>query len=480
VTQKQIDKQIELAIAAEQRLIEQLFSSGYIEAIKGSGLSGMAFLHKGYGALFAVIQKVGSCDTLAIREQLQNMGSGQRRNAIQELARERGLEEIDGLPIDLFSSDSGTPGAAEEAVRQVEKYAMLRNIKISADRISKAATADGANPDELLTDFQKRNDALQKRSTEGALSAGKQRLQSLAELAPELLEQRAARRSGVGNVLIGSKPVCKAFDCSTGAWWPGVHILVATPKAGKTQFVLQEAVGAADREVMVAYLSLELGQLEVEARVLGILEKKPFTDLLQSPVEEIEALQVKHKEVLSRFRVFGGAGHRLTPESIEESAASLAAMANGQSCFMVVDYLQKMGGQGDIRERISAAADYLHTFGERYNVPILAVSTVGRAGYDACNLTEETKDKYLSPDYYIGLGKESGDIEYSAQTVMAIVHTRDNAGHIDSSKIALAASRRSDSKWIEGLKFERGQWINPRETEQEKQESGDTKSYPGL
>jgi replicative DNA helicase len=454
-----IQKQTELAIKAERSLIEELISSGSDKAIIDSGLSEQSFRDKGYGALFAVIQKVG-CTILAISENLAIMKSGQQLNSIKELAKQRGVE-VDGLPIDL-TDGIGTPGAVEEAVRQVKHYAMLRNVANGAELIFKAATADGANPEELLLTFQNTSNVLQKRSTELALSAGEQSLPSLNELAPELLKQRDARLSGVGNVPIGLSPISDALG---GFWWPGVHVLLATPKAGKTQFVLQEAVNAAKEGSTVAYLSLELGPLEVEARVLGILENELFTNILTRQTDKIKALQEKHCDTLSRFRIFGGAGVRLTPDNIRESAKSLRAMDGEGSCFMIVDYLQKMGGktQGEPRERVSEAADYLHTYGELYSIPILAVSTVGRVGYRGCSVQDFNKPG--SPDSLMGLGKESGDIEYSAQSLLAIVHQRNEDGTIKDSRIALAASRRGASKWIKGLAFKDDQWVDTKERE---------------
>ena len=54
-----------------------------------------------------------------------------------------------------------------------------------------------------------------------------------------------------------------------GGLWPGLHVLVSGTGVGKTQWVLQVAVGAAQMGFPVAYVGLELSAEAVAMRAMG-------------------------------------------------------------------------------------------------------------------------------------------------------------------------------------------------------------------
>ena len=64
-----------------------------------------------------------------------------------------------------------------------------------------------------------------------------------------------------------------------GGFWPGLHILVGTTASGKTQWALQTALQAAKDNVPVLYVGLELGKLDLIARLAGLLTGRKWSTL---------------------------------------------------------------------------------------------------------------------------------------------------------------------------------------------------------
>jgi replicative DNA helicase len=285
-------------------------------------------------------------------------------------------------------------------------------------------------------------------------------LKSLAELAPQIDGKRRRRRELKGSPIL-FEPLRTGLDSQY--WWPGLHVIVSAPKAGKSQFVIQQGIHAAKEGLQVAYLTNELDTLDVESRVLGILTGRPWKEFLTDvPDAELTQLRTKHSETLGAFRVYGGSGRAMTVDTVRATMEELGRLADkaGQAPIVVLDYLQRIGGAGDMRQRIADACDSLHAFAEQYDCPVLAVSSVAR-GEGGGNYGALLVDKWSrAASDYAGMGKESGQIEYSAQTVTAIVHQKhtdtDSPGYVET-RLAIAASRRGPTRWVKGLVFS-GWW----------------------
>jgi hypothetical protein len=106
---------------------------------------------------------------------------------------------------------------------------------------------------------------------------------------------------------------------------------------------------------------------------------------------------------------------------------------------MIVDFLQIIGDEPqipgfsqrlDLRERIGRAAYVARQVARDSNVAVILVSSTSRGNYDAAGeLAANAKldvDAYgrsfiSRPDVLIGQGKESGEIEYAADTVSSLI-----------------------------------------------------------
>src|ERR1700722_12872572 len=64
-----------------------------------------------------------------------------------------------------------------------------------------------------------------------------------------------------------------------GGLWPGLHVINSGTGAGKTQSVVGQALHTAKAGIPVLYIGLELGQFEIDLRVLGLEANVPWSHL---------------------------------------------------------------------------------------------------------------------------------------------------------------------------------------------------------
>jgi replicative DNA helicase len=248
-----------------------------------------------------------------------------------------------------------------------------------------------------------------------------------------------------------------------GGLWPGLHVLVAPPKAGKTQFALQLALSAIKKGYRAYYIGLELTPEEVVARVYSL-----FTD---GVIHWAKMLYGQHNStaILGPDEI-GAFKKTLTPlHYIHQTAYSwdfnelrgiseAARRESGTKPFLVIiDYLQLLqapdGERWDMRERIGRAAYLGRQIARDYQGTVLAISSTARAGYG--KVREDNTGNRGSPGDHLGAGKESGEIEYAADTVQVLV--RDAEGY----RFALAGGRACVPAWFtakftDGYKWEIG------------------------
>jgi hypothetical protein len=154
--------------------------------------------------------------------------------------------------------------------------------------------------------------------------------------------------------------------------------------------------------------------------------------------------------------------------------------------FMAVDFLQLVGPESvpcgrcntcragtfeacrnpqpdslDIRERIARASYTAHAVAEQYDAAVWLISSVARERYNLWKLLEQAApawnlddggrpvDRRIhNPDALVGLGKESGEIEYSADSVSAIIRVPDSwSGTGCDVVFATAKGRATGASW---------------------------------
>ena len=266
----------------------------------------------------------------------------------------------------------------------------------------------------------------------------------LASVLGEALERMDARANGTEKPI--ATPWASFNDTMPGGIWPGLHVLVAGTGVGKSTWALQLGLHAAKRGSPVAYVGLELDSAQIALRLVGEHARVGWSKLYTgtaSAEQRSRARDAARELEALPFHVEHGAPGGW-------SAADLLALAERMAraypkpaapMLLAVDFLQIVGpepdvGRQELRERIGRAAYVSRHVAREHNAAVLLVSSLGRAAYDAGENLEKAKlgaelegavvaERFIrNPDAIVGLGKESGEIEYAADTVtVALRHT---------------------------------------------------------
>jgi replicative DNA helicase len=272
-----------------------------------------------------------------------------------------------------------------------------------------------------------------------------------------------------------------------GGLWPGLHVLVGNTAAGKTQWCLQVALEAAKADTPVLYVALEASDVEFVARCLGLVAGTAWNRLYHGNHEGLEVLIDKHVHALKRLPLYV----RLAPPHGWHAAALPGAvyairetyreaMPGDRPLLVILDFLQIIGAEKgqreELRERIGKAAYVGRGVAREYNAAVLLASSTARENYLALtgrrrgkSSVEQDKDNQLGKGWagrFVGLGKESGEIEHAADTV--IVLTQEPWGEEDDTPprggttchLALAKVRAGTPAWVQ-LRFDGRAFTEP-------------------
>lgn len=288
-----------------------------------------------------------------------------------------------------------------------------------------------------------------------------------------------------------------------GGWWPAFYTLTSATGTGKTQFAIQAAAFAAtyllkraraanEKPRRVRYIALELGETDLVARVLGHLSGLPWSSLYfgkpignagpASPPEEREAaLSIvfrDHQELLEALPldiepgdIFGW-----TWRDLAKIASELDPPA-----MIILDYTQLAkapeGAREELRETIANVAKVARKLAQK-GIAVLALSSTARANYDRVSgkATEDGGQKRsgraaIVPGQndadaaeFIDLGKEAGDLEFTADCVLALIRgAAPPNGQAQKVWLAVAKGRGFPAGWAKpcllwsGTAFTQGQ-----------------------
>ena len=266
---------------------------------------------------------------------------------------------------------------------------------------------------------------------------------------------------------------------------PGVHVLVGGTGSGKTQLALALALEAAHDGHPVAYVGLELDPVGLAARLAALKwAQKVRRRAGMSPVDPVDpserwsvidwprtpagrtALERVQNEVedelgkLDRFRVLfadardGSSGDGFSADDLGAVCARVAEDSTLERPGLVVlDFLQLLGPRvekdgrinpddREIRTRIARAAYVASNATRDGRLAVLLVSATARENYRKLVFAD---GKAVFAGSLVGLGKESGEIEYSATSVLVIAR---QAGRRDFRFIGLAKNRHGGEGWI--------------------------------
>jgi|GEM_PF-2142995 len=331
-------------------------------------------------------------------------------------------------------------------------------------------------------------------TTEQTAAAEEQQKKNLEEWFPPLGDRlresvsRAVRRAnGI------EKPVPLPWDQLKehfgGGLWPGVHVLCSGTGVGKTAAVLQVCKHAAENNVPTAYVGLEMDDMQFDLRVVGEEAHMRWSDLYTGQVNNdtlmkaaTVAIDIVKKELplhpfnrnpmewpASKLQALAVALRQKYPEP-PLSENKMTGGPGSRPLLIVLDYLQIIGPEEgedgkyktlDLRERIGRAAYAMREVATAHNIAILVVASVARDKYGLWPMvmnaelqwemdgTKVVGRRVGIPDILVGLGKESGEIEYGADSVSVLSRVPDTYvdGQGESVVFVTAKGRATGARW---------------------------------
>lgn len=224
-----------------------------------------------------------------------------------------------------------------------------------------------------------------------------------------------------------------------GGLWSGLYILAGGTGSGKTQWVLQTALHAAQSGHPVLYIGLEMEPVQLGARLLSLASPPPpnpakgaglrWSDLWQGQTRP-ESLALA-QATLPRLEglplyvetapPYGWAYTELQPRTAA-LARHLALEPRYRPAthppLIILDYLQLVAGANryeSLRERIQQAVYAARAAATATGAAVLLVSATARERYAELAVARDAE-----ASDYVGFGKESGEVEYAADAVLVL------------------------------------------------------------
>ena len=193
-----------------------------------------------------------------------------------------------------------------------------------------------------------------------------------------------------------------------GGFAPGVHVVGAESAVGKTSWATAFAVSAAEDDNRVLLITYEIPKRQQWARIASRyttgLNGMSWAEIEMDPLS-VPADVKKHLEVLAKkMRVAVG----WTVQQIKYASTHYDTI--------VVDYLQRMPAsyRGDKKKaNIDHNISELSNIARDRNIPVVVISSINREGYN--------REQFTKRDF-----KESGDIEYVAQSLTGLRRADDS------------------------------------------------------
>jgi replicative DNA helicase len=218
-----------------------------------------------------------------------------------------------------------------------------------------------------------------------------------------------------------------------------LHVFTAGTGRGKTQWALQVALAAAETGTPTLYVGLELGHTDLVARVLGLALCKEFDTEKRRAPKWSDLYFGRDRDALKRASKHEGRIRGLplrlevappfgwSADVLEARARTLREEhpeASKRPILLIVDYLQLVTAppgaerRMEMRELIGKAAYTGRAVARDRGAVVLMLSSISR---ENSKLLAEDKEKGTGdPTRWESMGKEAGEIETAADTVMTM------------------------------------------------------------
>lgn len=222
------------------------------------------------------------------------------------------------------------------------------------------------------------------------------------------------RRGGAAVMSTGIAGLDKALD---GGLHAGLTVLGAVSSMGKTSLMLQMAdtLAAAGRNVL--FITIEMSRMELIAKsaVRGTKERaRPLLDG-RLPENKVRSLISAYRKKTGGRVELWEPDAPLTPAFLDEKVSAFCAQHENPVLFL--DYLQLVApARAGMTEKqtADAAVAMLKQLARRYDMPVMAASSLNREAY-----------RPGSAEPGLSAFKESGSVEYSADLLLVLKYRTD-------------------------------------------------------
>lgn len=259
-----------------------------------------------------------------------------------------------------------------------------------------------------------------------ALVQNRDALQAVCEaaIAPQEVRQQPTledeflaylgRRGGAAVMSTGIAGLDKALD---GGLHAGLTVLGAVSSMGKTSLMLQMADTLAATGRNVLFITIEMSRMELIAKsaVRGTRERaRPLLDG-KLPEEKVRGLISAYRQKTGGRVALWEPDAPLTPAFLDEKVSAFCAQHESPVLFL--DYLQLVApARAGMTEKqtADAAVAMLKQLARRYDMPVMAASSLNREAY-----------RPGSAEPGLSAFKESGSVEYSADLLLVLKYRTD-------------------------------------------------------
>lgn len=222
------------------------------------------------------------------------------------------------------------------------------------------------------------------------------------------------RRGGAAVMSTGIAGLDKALD---GGLHAGLTVLGAVSSMGKTSLMLQMAdtLAAAGRNVL--FITIEMSRMELIAKsaVRGTKERaRPLLDG-RLPENKVRSLISAYRKKTGGRVELWEPDAPLTPAFLDEKVSAFCEQHENPVLFL--DYLQLVApARAGMTEKqtADAAVAMLKQLARRYDMPVMAASSLNREAY-----------RPGSAEPGLSAFKESGSVEYSADLLLVLKYRTD-------------------------------------------------------